>query len=544
MDEDQLPAHLRAPFPTLGRRAVAVSDHPQASQAACDIVQSGGNAVDASVAMSFVLGCCCPYYAGIGGGGFALVWLPDWSEPRWLDFREVAPAAAHPEFFESLPTNAAYQGKHSVGVPGNVAGLYELHSRYGRLPWSEVLAPAVACARQGVRVDSNWYRISLTKEAAMAEWPEASRIFLRDGRSPFPGTCLTFEDLAQTYTKLAELGPDYFYRGELAARIVSSLDGWMTAADLENYRVRWRTPLQMGWGSGRVYTVSAPSAGGLQLLQILGLMQRLGSAHMGPPRIPEVDFYHWLTESMRISFRERIHCAGDPDFRAPDPVHFLNSEWFDHWLPQISDSSALSLSAPALAYSEGGTASHAVASHDGGGVIMTESVNQWFGSLVVPPGTGVLLNDIMDDFSTGPHKPDQFSLPPSPWNQVEAGKRPASSSAPAIWMENGRPRLLVGSAGGPRITTSVAQILLNLSWNGENVQQAVSRARIHHQWHPDVLEVEPQVPLALREALAGRGHRVMERNCRSHAAALECHWDEGFFSGGNDFRSFGAARGL
>lgn len=545
VDEDHLPGHLRAPFPTLGRRAVAVSDHPEACQAACDVVAAGGNAVDAAVALSLALGCCCPYYAGIGGGGFALVWMPGWSEPRWLDFREVAPAAAHPETFVDLPDGAAYQGPNSVGVPGSVAGLFELHQSLGRLPWAQVLAPAIAIAERGVRVDANWHRISLTKEEALREWPEAARLYLREGRTPFPGTRIEQRELAGTYRQLAEHGPDYFYRGPLAEGIVAVCKGWITAQDLADYRVRWRKPLHMDWCQGQVYTVSAPSAGGLQLLQILGLMQRCSPRpRSNGSSLSEVDYYHWLAEAMRISFRDRCQSAGDPDFAAPDPSAFLTLDWFDSWVPKLSENSTLQMAGPTLSYSSGGTASHAVATDDGGAVLITESINHWFGSMVVPPGSGVVLNDIMDDFSTHPSRPDQFNLAPGPWNQVQAGKRPVSSSAPAFWMEGGRPRLLVGSAGGPRITTSVAQILLNNSWRGQNVQQAVTSSRIHHQWHPDFLEVEPQVPHSLRESLAERGHRVLERSCRSHAAALECHWQDGFFSGGHDFRSFGAARGL
>lgn len=539
MTEDQLPRHLRAPFPSLGRRGVAVSDHPLASQAACDVLAAGGSAVDAAIALSLVLGCACPYYTGIGGGGFGLVWMPGWKEPRWLDFREVAPAAAHNGTFEELSDLASTQGVHSVGVPGMLAGLGELHGQFGRLPWKELFGPAIEAARAGVPVDPNWHRISLSKERILANFPEASRLFLRDGVSPFPGTPIPLPELAATYEHLAQEGAGAFYRGPLAERILGCLDGWMTAEDLANYRVRWRTPLSMDWRGGRLHTVSSPSAGGLQLLQILGLMERRGG-----PGVSLEDNCHWLAEAMRISFRDRCQSAGDPDFSGPDPNLYLSGDWFEDWSTQMAPDSILQLMGPTLAYSTGGTASHVVASADGGVVVITESVNHWFGSFLVPPGTGMLLNNIMDDFTTHRHRPDGFNLAPAPWNLVEAGKRPVSSSTPAVWMVEGKPKLVVGSAGGPRITTSVAQILLNSVWHGHNIQQAVQAPRLHHQWYPDHLEVEPQVPESLREAMRKRGHRIQEHACRSHAAALECHWEEGFFSGGADFRSFGAARSL
>lgn len=420
-----------------------------------------------------------------------------------------------------------------------LAGLGELHTRFGKLPWSQLFQPAISAARAGVAVDPNWHRISLSKESILAQFPEASRLYLRDGASPFPGTTVQLPELADTYQYLADQGAAAFYRGPLAERLLGSLDGWMTRQDLEDYRVRWRVPLSMDWRGGCVHTVSSPSAGGLQLLQVLGLMERRG----GPACSPE-QHAHWLAEAMRISFRDRTQSAGDPDFGGPDPGQFLTSEWFEEWSGRLSADSVLSLSGPTLAYASGGTASHVVASPDGGVVVITESINHWFGSFVVPRGTGVLLNNIMDDFTTQAHRPDGFNLAPAPWNLVQAGKRPVSSSTPAVWMLDGRPRLVLGSAGGPRITTSVAQILLNSVWYKMNIQQAVSAPRIHHQWYPDHLEVEPQVPEGLRQSLSRLGHRVQEQACRSHASALECHWDEGFFSGGADFRSFGAARGF
>ena len=420
-----------------------------------------------------------------------------------------------------------------------LAGLGELHTQFGRLPWRELFGPAIAAARTGVAVDPNWHRISLSKEPILAQFPEAARLFLRSGASPFPGTLVPLPELANTYEYLAQHGPEGFYRGPLAEAVLASLDGWMSAQDLASYRVRWRPPLSMDWRGGRLHTVSSPSAGGLQLLQMLGLMERRGS-----PSQSLEDNSHWLAEAMRISFRDRCQSAGDPDFQGPDPEPYLSKEWFEDWSNQMALESILQLTGPTLAYSTGGTASHAVASADGGVVVITESLNHWFGSFVVPRGTGILLNNIMDDFTTHRHRPDGFHLAPAPWNLVEGGKRPVSSSTPAVWMLDGRPRLVVGSAGGPRITTSVAQILLNSVWHGYNIQQAVHAPRLHHQWYPDHLEVEPQVAEGLRDSLRRRGHRVQEHACRSHASALECHWEDGFFSAGADFRSFGAARGL
>lgn len=495
--------------------------------------------MDAAIAQCLMLGVVCPYYTGIGGGGFALVWFPDWPAPRLLDFREVAPLCSHPETYENLPGEASYYGKHAVGVPGTMAGLAELHGRYGQLPWKELFGPAQEQAARGTEVDPNWHRVTLVKQRKLRRYPEAARIFLRDGRAPFPSETVHQPELARSYELLAEQGARMFYEGELADALVKTLQGWITHQDLQRYRPLWRDPLAFNWDGGKVYTLSSPSAGGVQLCQVLGLMQRLGRCDVRGP-----EFYHWFTEAMRISFKERIGSIGDPDFGAPNPAPYLENAWFRGWLDRLRPDRRLSLSGPVLAYSTGGTASHAVATAKRGVVVITESVNHWYGSMVVPPGTGIVLNNIMDDFSTHLHRPDGFGVVASPLNQVEPGKRPVSSSAPAMYFRRGVPRLVLGSAGGPRITTSVAHILLQCRWGDLNIQQAVNAARAHHQWHPDRLEVEPQFPLLLREQLGQRGHVVFEGTCRSHAAALECHWSRGFFSAGTDFRSNSGARAM
>lgn len=485
-------------------------------------------------------GVVCPYYTGIGGGGFALIWFPGWLTPRLLDFREVAPLRSHPETYTDLSTEACYYGPLAVGVPGTIAGLAEMHRQYGCLSWAEIVAPAAEQAARGTEVDPNWHRVTLVKQRKLRRYAEAASIFLHDGRAPFPSEVVHQPELARTYQKLAEEGPEYFYQGELADRIVAALEGWISHEDLATYRPKWRDPVAFNWDGGKVYTLSSPSAGGIQLCQVLGLMQRLGRCDVRGP-----DFHHWLSESMRISFKERTETVGDPDFGAPDPLGGLEAAWFQSWLKKLRPEARLPLAGPVLAYaSSGGTSSHVVATQQRGVVVMTESINHWYGSMVVPQGTGVLLNNIMDDFSTRLHRPDGFGLSPSKLNVVEPGKRPVSSSAPAMYFRRGVPRLVVGSAGGPRITTSVAQILLHCRWGEKNIQQAVNSPRVHHQWFPDRLEVEPQFPLLLREQLSNRGHVITEGNCRSHAAALECHWNKGFFSAGADFRSFGGARAM
>jgi gamma-glutamyltranspeptidase/glutathione hydrolase len=532
MQEEQLPSYLRAPFPTLGRQGASVSDHPLASQAAIDTLAAGGNFADASLVQSLVLAVCCPYYTGLGGGGFAIYWKPGWERPKWLDYREFGPAAAHPEVYLPHPAQVSFEGKLAVGVPGAVAGLYQLHQELGQLPWLRLFEPAIELARRGVQVDPNWRRITLMKQQRLRHWPDAARLYLTEQGAPELGERLTFPELAETLRRLSEEGPDYFYRGRLAQQICDCLDHWMGPQDLQDYQPRLREPLLFPWQTGQLYTVSAPSAGGVQLAQILGLVERLG--------VEPNQRDHLLAEAMRISFSERGGNLGDPDFGSPDSSLGLSQEWFEHWCSRFHPQRRLDLGLPVLRRPGGGTASHAVATSEGV-MIITESINHWFGSMLVVPGTGLLLNNIMDDFTTHPQQVDQFGVAPSLLNLPMAGKRPVSSSAPCLFMKSGRPRLLLGSAGGPRITTSVAQLLIHSQMDQMNVAQAMAQPRLHHQWCPDFVEVEPQFPQGRREELSRRGHRCEERACRSHACALECHWEQGLFSAAGDWRSFGGA---
>ena len=555
MINSRSPNTLEAPFPVWGKRGMAVSDHIDASEAACQVLREGGNAVDAAVTLSLTLGVVCPHYTGIGGGGFALFWLPGMDQPRLFDYREIAPARAHPEMFGDDDL-ASIRGGLAVGVPGAIAGLSHLLEEFGTISWARALAPGIELARKGVKAYPNLRRVVLGRQEHLSQFPAAARLFLgEDGRGPQPGQLLVMDDLANTYERLARNGPREFYEGETARLLIQGIrdhGGLMTESDLASYSWVERTPLTAQYKGRDFWTVGPPSAGGIQLLQMLHIMEPFG---LGPKDLGSSLAYHLQTESMRMSFADRSVWVADPAFFQVPVEGMLDRVRLDELHAMVSRQKATELFSPpplrlqptppqgVAEPGKGGTAAFLAADEAGGFVACTESVNLWFGSMVIPDGTGVVLNDVMDDFSRNPGIPDAFGLVSSRINQVEPGKRPCSSSCPALVFRNGGPVAAIASAGGPRIATTVFQLALNLYDHDLNIRQALDSPRIHHQWLPNELAVEWNVPHDVRQALKMMGHKVVEGPSRSHAVGLLRHEDDGNFYGAGDIRAGGDAAG-
>lgn len=551
--------NLLSPFPVWGAKGMAVSDHQDASQAAGQVLAEGGNAIDAFVTLSLALGVVCPQYTGIGGGGFALFWLPGMDEPQLLDYREVAPLAAKPGMFGDGEL-ASTRGGLAVAVPGCVAGLSHLLKRFGTISWERALSPGIELARAGVVAYPNLRRISEARRDHLELFPDTARLFLgEDGRGIRPGDRIIMRDLAQTYERLAKHGPREFYEGETArllAKGVQEAGGLLTEKDLASYRWVQRQPIKGRYKDHDVYTVGPPSGGGIQLLEMLALMEPFG---LGREDYASSLSYHLQAEVMRLSFADRSIWIADPAFFEVPVDDMLQPARLRKMRSGIDINKAMELveppclertpvaknssyggnSKPGL----GGTAAFLTADAKGGFVAATESVNLWFGSMLIPSATGVLLNDTMDDFSRNPGMPDAFGLVSSRINQVAPGKRPASSSCPALLVREGQPVAALASAGGPRIPTAVFQLALNLYEHKLNIAQAMISPRIHHQWLPDELEVEQGVSPDVRTKLAGLGHRVVQGPSRSHAVGLVCD-EEGVYHGTGDFRSGGSAIGV
>lgn len=535
------------PFPVWGARGAAACDHELAARAAIEILDKGGNAVDAAVALSFTLGVVCPNYSGIGGGGFMMIWRPGMDRPAVLDYRETAPNMAYTGMFAEKP-HASTRGCMAAATPSLVAGLAEARDRYGRLPWAELLEPSIRIADEGFPVYPNLVRCIRSRLGVLGIYREAARLFLGpDGQGLRPGETFRFPDLAATYRRLAAEGPREFYEGETARRIVAEIrrgGGGLRARDLAKYRPLWREPVQRTYRGYEVFSIPPPSGGGIQILQMLALLEPFG---LLPENAGSAATCHLQAEAMRISFAERAASMADPDFHHVPVEELLSADRLEQCRNLIDPRKATSVvDLPPLEFappSPKSTASYVVADSEGGWVVATESINLWFGSLVIPPGTGILLNDVMDDFSRVPGTPDAFGLVSSGTNRVEAGKRPASSSSPVMVFQGGRPLLATGSAGGPRIPTSVFQILVNVLDHGQNPQRALDFPRVHHQWLPDEIAVESSVPEDVRKALRRMGHRVVLGPDRSHGVCVMRAEGEDLFLAAGDFRSGGAAAG-
>ncbi|MEW6281168.1 MAG: gamma-glutamyltransferase [Candidatus Eremiobacterota bacterium] len=531
-------------------------DHMLASQAGADVLAEGGNAVDAAVTLALTLGVVCPQYTGIGGGGFMMIWLPGMERPEVLDYRETAPAAAYPGMYAGR-AQASARGSLACGVPGTVAGLHAVLQKHGTISWERALAPGIELAERGFAYYPNLRRILLARRKLLSIYKEAARIFLGPSREgPRPGDLLIQPELARTYRRLAREGPREFYDGETAELMLREMKksgGILVRQDLVDYQPVWREPLLGVYRGQEFYVIPPPSGGGIQLLQMLGILEPF---RFSPSRMGSSQTYHLQAEAMKIAFAERSTWVADPAF-FPVPVEamldpsriaelhlLLNPKEASSVgdLPPLPDLPAAAPEPTAVGH--GGTSSFATGDPQGGMVVGTESINLWFGSMVCPPGLGFLMNDIMDDFSRRPGTPDAFGLVSSRANQVEGGKRPASSSCPMMVAREGQPYLGVGSAGGPRIPTSVLQIVMNLIDHQANLRQAQDAPRIHHQWLPDEVHVEKPVPEDVRRALRQMGHRVLEGPNRSHSAAVLWSEEEELWYGAGDFRSGGAAAGL
>ena len=538
-----------APLPSVaGSAGMAACDHPLAARAAVEVLRAGGNAVDGAIALSAALGVVCPNYTGFGGGGFMLIWNPGMEEPAVLDYRETAPGRAYTGMFAQRP-RASTRGPLASGVPGTAAGLAEALDRFGTRPWAELLEPALRLAEEGFPVYPNLVRCLEGRRGTLGRYREAARLFLGpDGQGLALGQSFRFPDLAATLRRLAREGPREFYEGETARRIDAEMKragGLLDLRDLARYRPVWRRPLRASYRGREVYTIPPPSGGGLQVLQMLGLLEAFD---LRPEHGGSVDTLHLQAEAMRLSFAERVGCLADPDYH-PVPVdELLSRERLDLLRKGLDPGRAGGLGAPTSPDSPPrlpqSTASYVVADARGGWVVATESLNLWFGSLVVPPGTGLVLNNVMDDFSRVPGTPDAFGLVSSGRNRVEPGKRPASSCTPVLVFRDGKPEVAAGSAGGPRIPTSVLQVLVNVLDYGQAPLQALARPRIHHQWLPDEVVAEPGIPPPVHRGLRARGHRVVSGPERSHGVCVVREPGPGRFLGAGDPRSGGDAVGL
>ncbi len=496
-------------------RGMVVSSHPRASQVGADIMRRGGNAVDAAVAVGFALAVVHSRAGNIGGGGFMVIRSAD-GDVATLDFREVAPAAATRDMYldeSGRATNRRVLGHLAVGVPGSVAGMAAAHERYGVLPFSDVVAPAVALARDGFTLDQTRSDAIAPKADTLAMFPASAAQFLRNGRAPPPGTCLVQPDLARTIQAISDSGPRVFYQGYISDLIVAEMrrgNGIITKADLASYRPIWRDPIIAHYRGHVVYSMPPPSSGGVTMAETLNILE--GFAPLPPVGTPR--HVHLLAEAMRRAFIDRNTLLGDPAFVEMPLRRLLSKRYAGELRRQIQLERATPTTSVVGAHEAGQHTTHySVVDAEGTAVAVTTTLNSDFGSKVTVTGAGFLLNNEMDDFTAAPGQPNQYGLIQGESNIIQPGKRMLSAMTPTIVLDPAGELLMVlGSPGGPRIITGVLQVISNVLDHGMPLGDAVAAPRIHHQSLPDEIVYEPGGLLPGTVArLQAMGHTVFER---------------------------------
>lgn len=530
--------------PVYGRSGMVAAQSLTAAEVGAAVLADGGNAVDAAVAVGFSLAVTLPRAGNLGGGGFMLVHDAASGETTTIDYREMAPPRAHRDMFLDAEGNADPQlsrfSHKASGVPGTVAGLWLAHSKYGRLPWKRLVQPAVDLAREGIVVSHDLAAALERRRDRLCADAASCGYFYKAGGVPYTmGERLVQSDLAATLALIADQGPDAFYRGAIADRIVAEMErggGFIDHEALAAYRPVERTPLR-GWYRGyEIVTMPPPSSGGVHVIQMLNVLERFPVAGLGPG---SADATHLLAEVMRLAYADRSEHLGDPDFY-PVPVEWLTSKAYAAELAATIDmrrarpSADVAPGIAALPESED-TTHFSVIDAAGNVVSNTYTLNLSYGSGISVAGAGFLLNNEMDDFVSKPGVPNAFGLLGGTANAVEAGKRPLSSMTPTIVFADGEPWFATGSPGGSRIITTVLQMIVNVIDHGMNIADAASFPRMHHQWYPDELELESGFSPDTIRLLEIRGHAV-EPSSRTMGSLQTVALKDGLFRGASDPR--------
>jgi gamma-glutamyltranspeptidase / glutathione hydrolase len=530
-----------ASAPIRVRNAMVSSQNAIASQIGMETLLAGGNAVDAAVATAFALAVVHPEAGNIGGGGFLLAWVNGTSAV--YDFREQAPAAASATMFlkdGQYDRARHHQGALAVGVPGTVAGLAQAWHDGGRLPWKLLLRPAITLAREGFMVSDGLARSLEGELARMQAYPASVAQFSRQGVPYEMGDVLKQEDLAKTLTRIAESGTAGFYDGETAALIereMKARGGLITREDLKRYAVYRRPALRATYRDYEVLTAAPPSSGGTCLVESLNVLEGYDLKAMG---FGSSRYLHHVAETLRRAFADRARYLGDPAFVKDMPVERLVSKEYAASLRLTIQANKASVSSPESFQwpTESNDTTHlSVVDTEGGAVALTYTLEDAYGSRIVVPGAGFLLNNEMGDFNAGPGLTDATGLIGTEPNLAAPGKRMLSNMTPTILVKDKRAALVVGAAGGRKIPGTVLQIVLGVVDFGMNVQEAIDAPRINHQWLPDVILHEPfGLSSDTAEALRALGHRVEERPAGEWSRAHGIAYKDGMLEGGSDRR--------
>jgi gamma-glutamyltranspeptidase/glutathione hydrolase len=534
-------------LPEVARQGMIVGPERLAAEIGRDILQGGGNAVDAAVATGFALAVSYPRAGNLGGGGFMLIHLAGEQRQTLIDYRETAPAAAGRDLYldeaGQVDRQRMYFSHQSAGVPGTVAGLLYALEHYGTMPLKKVLAPAIALAEKGLEVSFALnFEIDARAERLRMN-PEARRLFFKpDGSAYGIGERWRQPELAWTLRQIARHGRDGFYAGEVAERIVAEMqagDGLITLEDLAAYRAVEREPVRGRFHDFEVVSTPPPSSGGVHIIQMLNILEGLPLAEAGHN---SAAYLHYLAESMKLAYADRSQYLGDSDF-VPVPVAELTSKAYaarqragikpDRAVPSTAIRPGAQLP------SESHDTTHFTVADAAGNVVSnTYTLNFSFGSHIAVPGTGMLLNNEMADFAAAPGVANAYGLVEGEANRIEGGKRPLSSMSPTLVLRDGRAWLATGSPGGSVIITTVLQTLLNAMVFDMNIAAAAAGARVHHQWLPDILRVEQGVSPDTIRLLRNMGHKV-ETGDRTLGRTQSILLENGYLYGATDTRRLG-----
>jgi len=535
-----------APDPVMGKNGMVAADSELASLAGVEILKKGGNAFDSAVATALALGVVHPHSSGIGGGAFAVYHHASSRETRALDSREIAPQKISMELYRpggKLDRNLSRVGGLAVAVPGELKGLRYLHKRFGVLPWTDVVEPARRLAVQGFPVSHYLAHVLKKFRKTFEVSAYLKRTFYPGGRLLRPGDILRQPNLGRALELIGKNGVREFYSGTIAKALVQTISksgGVITHQDLDSIQPRLLRPLKGNYRGREIYTMPSPSSGGLVLLQMLGVLEHFPLHEWGHNASKTL---HVISETMKHAYANRARYMGDDRF-VEIPVSELLSK---STLEKLARGLSMDKTRPREAYGthfvddDHGTTHFSVMDREGNTVAMTSTINTFFGSLLVVEEFGIVLNNEMDDFSLAPGVPNAYGLIGSEANAIVPGKKPLSSMTPAIVFQGGHPVLALGGSGGPRIISGVFQVLMNVIDHSMQVQAAVNAPRIHHQWVPETLDVEPEIPRDVRENLLKKGHEIKDLKARNVIQAVELK--ENWFQGASDPRKKGRAAG-
>jgi gamma-glutamyltranspeptidase/glutathione hydrolase len=551
--------------PTHAPKAMVTTVQPQASEVGAAIMQQGGNAVDAAVAVGFALEVVYPEAGNIGGGGFMLFRRAN-GETHFLDYREKAPAKAAAGMYldgqGNIVPGLSTVGYKSIGVPGSVAGMVYAQQHWGKLSLKQVMQPAIRLAREGFVLDYEQARSF--QDSDLAKFADSRRIFQRDGKYFQPGDTLKQPELAKTLERIAE-NPDDFYHGSLARELAAAIQkggGLVTAEDLAQYQVKERAPIRGTYRGYEVISAPPPSSGGVALIEILNILEGYDLTKEGAD---SADSIHLTAEAYQRAFFDRAEFMGDPDFSKIPVAQLIDKRYGNAWRETIPlrkatpsanlrrpsvfsqlDSYANAHPQPVSVVEPDHTTHYSVVDPDGNAVSVTTTLNDSFGSHVTAEDLGFLLNDEMDDFSSKPGVPNMYGLLQGPANAIGPGKRPLSAMTPTMVLKNGKLFLVLGSPGGPAIITTVANVLMGVVDYGLNIQQAVNAPRFHNQWMPDNIVIEPTgISPDTAGILERMGHKIIRsNNYLGDAECIEIDEKTGERLGASDGRNEGKAVGF